>query len=85
MSALYNAGKTLQSREEWTSSLDYLQKAHEISPTDSMVVKALGRAYFELEMFSNASGILTKYLEKNRDDIDALLMYSEAIQKQGSI
>ncbi len=83
LSGLYNAGKTLQSREEWSRSLDFLQKAHEVSPTDSMVVKALGKAYFKLEMYTNASGILTKYLEKNRDDIEALLMYSEAVQQQG--
>lgn len=83
VSALYNAGKTLQSQKEWSRSLEYLQKAHELAPADPMIPKALGKGYFELGLYSESSSILTKYLDSNRDDVEALYMYSDSMQNLG--
>lgn len=83
ISGLYNAGKTLQSQKEWSRSLEYLKKANDLAPNDAMISKAMGIGYFELGLYSESSSMLARYLDSNRDDADALFMYSEAMQNLG--
>jgi len=70
--ALVNLGNSFLMMRAWDRAIEPLEKANELKPGDTNVLKAIGIAYFKKEDFVKASAAYDEILEIDPNDTLAL-------------